>query len=91
MKKIVFFDVDGTILDSMGVWGKVTESFFAKHGYVLTPEKALTYKEMTLDESLPQINEELGLGMTFEEIYEDFRQMVNVRRISLSRQMWISI
>lgn len=76
--KGAIFDVDGTILDSMGVWGKVTESFFSKHGYVLTPEKALTYKEMTLDESLPQINEELGLGMTFEEIYEDFRQMVNV-------------
>lgn len=75
--KGAIFDVDGTILDSMSVWHKVTGRFFTKHGLVLTDEKAATYKEMTLDESLPQINEEFGLGMTFEEIYEDFRVMVN--------------
>jgi len=75
--KGAIFDVDGTILDSMSVWHNVTGRFFAKHGLVLTDEKAATYKEMTLDESLPQINEEFGLGMTFDEIYEDFRQMVN--------------
>lgn len=75
--KGAIFDVDGTILDSMSVWHKVTGRFFTKHGLVLTDEKAATYKEMTLNESLPQINEEFGLGMTFEEIYEDFRVMVN--------------
>lgn len=75
--KGAIFDVDGTILDSMSVWHNVTGRFFEKHGLVLTDEKAATYKEMTLNESLPQINEEFGLGMTFDEIYEDFRQMVN--------------
>lgn len=76
--KGAIFDVDGTILNSMSVWNKVTDDFFKKHGLVLTAEKAAQYKEMTLNESLPQINEEFGLGMTFEEIYEDFRTMVAV-------------
>lgn len=74
--KGAIFDVDGTILDSMSVWQKVTDNFFKKHGLILTAEKAAQYKEMTLNESLPQINEEFGLGMTFDEIYEEFRQMM---------------
>ncbi len=74
--KGAIFDIDGTLLDSQGVWNEVTAKFFTKHNLILTPEKALTYKEMTLEESLPQINEEFGLGMTFEEIMEEFRIMI---------------
>lgn len=70
------FDVDGTILDSMQVWYKVTTNFFEMHNLVLTEEKAASYKEMTLDESLPQINEEFNLGMTNDEILEEFRQLI---------------
>lgn len=76
--KGAIFDVDGTILDSMNVWYKVTDSFFKLHGLVLTDEKAESYKEMTLEESLPQINNEFGLGMTFSEIFEKFRSLVAV-------------
>ncbi|MDO5399097.1 MAG: HAD family phosphatase, partial [bacterium] len=78
LMKGAIFDVDGTILDSMNVWYKVTDSFFRLHGLVLTDEKAEAYKEMTLEESLPQINSEFGLGMTFSEIFEDFRALVSV-------------
>ena len=76
--KGAIFDVDGTILDSMGVWGDVLYRFYEKYGQALDDEKAAQFKEMTLNESLPLINDELGLGMTFEEIYEDFRRMVDV-------------
>lgn len=70
------FDVDGTILDSMQVWYKVTSDFFKMRGLILTDEKAASYKEMTLDESLPQINNEFNLGMTTEEILEEFRKLI---------------
>ena len=70
------FDVDGTILDSMQVWYKVTTNFFNMHNLALTEEKAASYKEMTLDESLPQINEEFNLGMTNDEILEEFRRLI---------------
>jgi HAD superfamily hydrolase (TIGR01509 family) len=74
--KGAIFDVDGTILDSMHVWYDVTYRFFENHGLVLSDEKAASYKEMTLNESLPMINEEYGLGMTFDEIYEEYRRMI---------------
>ena len=74
--KGAIFDVDGTILDSQKVWNDITGKFFEKHNLILTREKALTYKEMTLEESLPQINAEFNLGMTTEEITEEFRLMV---------------
>ena len=76
--KGAIFDVDGTILDSMNVWYKITDSFFKLHGLVLTDEKAEAYKEMTLEESLPQISYEFGLGMTFSEIFEEFRALMSV-------------
>ena len=76
--KGAIFDVDGTILDSMNVWYKITDSFFKLHGLVLTDEKADAYKEMTLEESLPQISREFGLGMTFDEISEEFRKLMIV-------------
>lgn len=74
--KGAIFDVDGTILDSMGVWYRVTDSFFKKHGLILTDAKAASYKEMTLNESLPQINKEYGLNMRFDEIYNEFRSLM---------------
>lgn len=74
--KGAIFDVDGTILDSMGVWFKVTERFFDAHGLPFTQELADEYKDMTLEESLPNIRTLFGLDMTFEEIFEEFRVMV---------------
>ena len=71
------FDVDGTILDSMNVWYEVTSKFFGLHGLVLTDEQAEAYKEMTLEESLPQINSKYKLGMTNEEIFNEFRTLVS--------------
>lgn len=70
------FDVDGTILDSMTVWTNITRRFFKKHGLILTQEKAASYREMTLEESLPQINSEFNLGMTSEEIANEFKTMI---------------
>ena len=74
--KGAIFDVDGTLLDSMTVWYNITNRFFIKHGLVLPDEKAASYKEMTLEESLPQINEEFDIGMTDEQIMQEFKDMI---------------
>lgn len=74
--KGAIFDVDGTLLDSMTVWYNITNRFFIKHNLILTDEKAALYKEMTLEESLPQINEEFNLGLTNEEIFSEFKEMI---------------
>lgn len=70
------FDVDGVLLDSMGVWHKVTDRFFRVHGLTLSDEQAASYKDMTLEESLPLINEKYNLKMSFDEMYAQFRSMV---------------
>lgn len=74
--KGAIFDVDGTLLDSMTVWYNITNRFFIRHGLKLPDEKAAAYKEMTLEESLPQINEEFNLGMTKEQIMQEFKDMI---------------
>lgn len=70
------FDVDGVLLDSMGVWHKVTDRFFRSHGLTLSDEQAASYKDMTLEESLPLINGQYNLKMSFDEMYSQFRSMV---------------
>lgn len=70
------FDVDGVLLDSMGVWHKITDRFFRAHGLTLSDEQAASYKDMTLEESLPLINEKYNLKMSFDEMYAQFRSMV---------------
>ena len=70
------FDVDVTLLDSMTVWWNITDTFFKRRNLVLTDEKAAMYKEMTLEESLPAINDEFNLNMSFDEIMSEFQEMV---------------
>lgn len=74
--KGAIFDADGTLLDSMTVWFNMTKRFFVNHNLSLSNEKAAHYKEMTLEESLPQINEEFHLGLTNEQIFKEFRDMI---------------
>ncbi|MCD8180601.1 MAG: HAD family phosphatase [Firmicutes bacterium] len=69
------FDVDGTLLDSMQVWWDVLIDFFAVHGRKLTDEEAMKYKEITLEESIPMICEELCLDMSCDEMEEDLKRM----------------
>ena len=35
---MIFFDLDGTLIDSNGVWLQVDEEFLSKRGLVSTPE-----------------------------------------------------
>ena len=37
--KAAIFDMDGTLIDSMGEWRKLNCSFVRDHGIALTPEQ----------------------------------------------------
>lgn len=75
--KGAIFDVDGTLLDSMGVWWDVCKDFFRNHGLTLTDEKALELKELRLEESLPMIIRENGLNLTMQEAVAEMKAMVD--------------
>lgn len=71
------FDVDGTILDSMGIWYTVTVNFLAKNGVCVTPEQADAYSEMTLEQSLPYLKDQFLPHMSVKEISDGIFSMLS--------------
>lgn len=69
------FDVDGTLLDSMPVWWRASERFFKNHNLEVSYKQFEVYKEMRLEDSLPQIREKFKLDMTVDEMISEFRRL----------------
>lgn len=73
--KGAIFDVDGTLLDSMPVWWRVSERFFERHNIEVTSERFAEYKEMRLEDSLPVIRDEFKLDMRISEMVAEFQRL----------------
>ena len=69
------FDVDGTLLDSMSVWWDVLIEFHKQHGVELSDTEAMTFKEVTLDESIPMMIDRFNLSETPEEVLDILKGM----------------
>lgn len=69
------FDVDGTLLDSMPVWWRVSEKFFRNHNLDVSCKRFEEYKEMRLEDSLPQIRAEFKIDMTVDDMIDEFRRL----------------
>lgn len=69
------FDVDGTLLDSMPVWWRVSEKFFRNHNLEVSCKRFEEYKEMRLEDSLPQIRAEFKIDMTVDDMIDEFRRL----------------
>lgn len=80
--KGAIFDVDGTLLDSMGVWYKISDRFFQENGLVLTPNLATKFQEMTLEESLPFIVERFSLPTPVEAVFDRFQELMREEYLS---------
>ncbi len=74
--KGAIFDVDGTILDSMSIWEKVCEDFFAMHGCVIDEETKFKIKEMQLEESFPYLINLLSLDIDVTQSINTMREMI---------------
>ena len=75
--KGAIFDVDGTVLNSMGAWFEATDRFFKEMDIIdMTPEEINVFKEMPLEESIPKIKNDNNLDMTVEEIFAWFLKYV---------------
>lgn len=75
--KAVIFDLDGTLIDSMGIWLKVDKEFLEKRQ--IEPPKNL-YQEMSGGNSFPELarffRERFDLPETEEEIMQEWNSMV---------------
>lgn len=73
--KAAIFDMDGTLLDSMGVWHGLTVRFLEKRGLNLHDTEIAKFRDMTLEESLPKIVAMFNLPDTIESVFAEFHQM----------------
>lgn len=70
------FDVDGTLLDSMGCWDDACRIFLRKRNIELSDEQAEKLREMRLEHSIPMIIEKYGLSITVEEAIDELKTIV---------------
>lgn len=67
--KFAIFDMDGTLVDSMGYWNRLADEYLARHGIPpLSPELKEESVAMTMEESALLFIREFGLSSTPEEI-----------------------
>ena len=71
MNKGIIFDVDGTLLDSMRIWGELGKRYLASVGIEAKPGLAKILFPMSLDESSEYLKSEYDLPDSVEQITED--------------------
>lgn len=62
------FDMDGTLLDSMGVWLRLVPDFMREHGIRIDPAIARGMSNMGLEEAAEYLAQNHSLGMTAASI-----------------------
>ena len=65
MIKGIIFDLDGTLIDSMGMWYDIDRRFLAENG-VTDPPAGISWKikQMTIETAAKFMISEFGLDMT---------------------------
>ncbi len=77
MIKGVIFDLDGTLIDSMGVWYRIDREFLREQGIESPPEGISDLmKKMTIDESSAYFIKEFGLDCTKEYVIRRIEELV---------------
>ena len=70
------FDIDGTLVDSMGIWTESDELLLARRGIKYSPDLTLTLKSMTLTTSAAYLKEYYSLPESAEEILTEITDIV---------------
>lgn len=66
--KYVIFDLDGTLIDSMGVWEDIDIKFLKKHGIIPTADLRNKVKTLTVKESASLYKNIFSLPQSIENI-----------------------
>lgn len=72
---MIFFDLDGTLLDSNGVWIQVDDDFLGRRGLVATPEYSFTVGHSIFPVSAQFTKDYYHLPDSPEEIMAEWRAM----------------
>lgn len=71
----VIFDLDGTLLDSMGVWARVDIDFLGKRGIAVPPDYMESISSLGFRATALYTIERFGLQESPEAIMEEWHQM----------------
>ena len=72
----VIFDLDGTLLDSTGMWRQVDGRLMAHYGKEVPPDLSETVQRMSIEEFSQFFVEEFDLPVTREQIAQQVADMV---------------
>ena len=68
--KAAIFDMDGTLIDSMGEWRKLNSSFVREQGIELTPEQEQDLLSMSGMMVVNYVREQFGIEAKFTDLVE---------------------
>lgn len=77
-KKLVIFDMDGTLLDSMPYWEHLGRNYLLQKGIDAPPQLEETIETMTLNESADYFREVFGLTLSREEIIREIGNLMDM-------------
>lgn len=69
------FDLDGTLIDSMGVWEQVDVDFLAMHGFACDPSYTKAVGSMHYEEAATYTIARYGLQMSKQEVLDTWFDM----------------
>ena len=75
--KLLIFDLDGTLLDSMNVWNKVDIDFLGRYGYEVTPEYTDVVKRASIDDAALYTQQRYKIPLSPAEIIAEWDKMVS--------------
>ena len=90
MIKGVIFDVDGTLIDSMGIWSQVDAMYLEKHGFQATEELSRQFSTMTMESSLQYMKDTFHIKDSIEIMLHDILSLVRdfyLHKVSLKSGM----
>ena len=73
--KAYVFDLDGTLLDSMGVWAQVDADFLAKRGIAVPPDYMDAISSMTFHEAAAYTIKRFSLPDGVEDLMREWNDM----------------
>ncbi len=78
--KAILFDVDGTLLDSMGVWKNLNKDFLAKYNFTvpkLTKEEKGKLEALSITDTAILIAKHIAKDMSHKEILDYYRNSLD--------------
>ena len=71
----VIFDLDGTLVDSMGMWHEVDVRFMEEHGYSIVPGLSEEIEGMSMTETAEWFIKKYNLDQTVESLKDEWNNI----------------